>query len=154
MGKNKDKVKASEKLDLSSYACNVMIFGAVSGHGITREMVENLCIRYSDEHPRVDITKMPVVMARDDGKAVNKALLSLIKEYCADCATVSEDGNAALMVGLSAKEVVASLRPKFANAHRLRTKYRIECPISLNRKFKCFNGMSVGERLKELGLKA
>ena len=142
--------KASEKRDISAYACRIMVYGAVSGHGISREQIESICKTYCDANPKVDVTKLPIVMVwEDDAVPERKAMLGLIRDYCQDCSVFSEDGKTALVVGKAAEELVSSLKPKKKDMQTLKTKVRIRCEFPKNRKFKCFCGERIMDRIPQ-----
>ena len=144
MATKKDKgTRKSESRDISAYVCRLMVYGAVSGHGISRESIERLCERYSDENPRVDVTKMPVFMVTDDGTPLNSALSALVRKLCMGDYVSSDDGRNLLLVGSAANEIVAKLDLKKAGIRKLKTKIRMECPFPTERKFRCFGGKRI-----------
>ena len=136
----------SESRDISAYACRAMVYGAISGHGISRGDVEGLCRRFSDENPRVDVTKCPVVMFTDDGTPVNRAVVMLLSKYAPAGAKVSSaDGKTVLVVGPAAREIVSCLDTEAGKPQKLKTKIRVECPFPVNRRLKCFGGRRVSD---------
>ena len=156
MAKTKGKTekpagKASETRDISSYVCRAMVYGAVSGHGIGREEIERLCERYSDENPKVDVTKLPLVLLVDDGSEGIRAAISLAKRHCRKSAVVSKDGKSVLIVGLAAKEIVSKLDVDDSKVQKLKTKYRIPCGFPLKRALKCFGGERVADHVRKSG---
>lgn len=149
-GKKPDTaVKMSKKRDISAYVCRAMVYGAISGHGITRESIEKICARYSDDNPKVDITKLPIVMVSDDGNPENRAIVSLAKKHCKRCSVVSNDGKTILIVGTAAKEIVSKLDFSDCKIQKLKTKTRVSCGFPLNRKLKCFGGEKVSDHIKK-----
>lgn len=149
-GKRKSNQKKSDMRDISSYVCKVMVYGAISGHGISRADIESLCERYSDDNPRVDITKLPIVMLTDDGSAEDRAIMSLVKKHCKKCSIFSDDGKTVLIVGLAAKEIVSKLDYTNCEVKNLKTKVRVRLPnrFPINRKMKCFGGDRVCDKIK------
>ena len=138
----------SESRDISAYACRAMVFGAVSGHGISRDSIERACERYSDENPRVDVTKMPLFMWTDDGTPESHAIVAMVRKWCKRCSVASEDGKTVLVVGTAAREIVSKLELGNGTVQRLKTKYRISCPFPMDRKLKCFGGERVGDHVR------
>lgn len=140
--------KKSESRDISAYVCRAMVYGAISGHGITRESIEKICAKYSDDNPKVDITKLPIVMVSDDGTTENHAIVSLAKKYCKKCSVVSDDGKTVLIVGTAAKEIVSKLDFANCEVQKLKTKTRVSCAFPLNKKLKCFGGEKVSDHIE------
>ena len=146
--KDDNKRRKSDTLDISAYVCRLMVYGAVSGHGISRDSIERLCERYSDENPRVDVTKMPVFMVTDDGTPLNSTLATLVRRHCKGAYVSSADGKNLLLVGSAANEIVSKLDLKKSGVKKLKTKIRMECPFPTERKFKCFGGKRITDFLK------
>lgn len=140
--------RKSETRDISSYVCRAMVYGAVSGHGITRERIERLCERYSDENPRIDVTKLPIVMWTDDGEPENRAIVSMIKKNCKKSSISSEDGKTVLLIGTPAREIVSKMELSECNVNRLKTKIRVSCGFPVSKKLKCFGGERVIDHVK------
>jgi len=140
--------KKSESRDISAYVCRAMVYGAISGHGITRDSIEKICAKYSDDNPKVDITKLPIVMVSDDGTPENRAIVFLAKKYCKKCSVVSTDGKTVLIVGTAAKEIVSKLDFTNCGVQKLKTKMRVSCTFPLNKKLKCFDGEKVSDHIK------
>lgn len=140
--------KKSESRDISAYVCRAMVYGAISGHGISRDRIERLCERYSDENPRLDVTKMPIFMWSDHGNPLDKAIFALARKWCRKCSIFSDDGKTLLLVGNAAKEIVSKMDFSNAKTHRLKTKTRIECEFPTTKKLKCFNGEKVSDHMK------
>lgn len=125
-----------------------MVYGAVSGHGISRDKIERLCERYSDDNPRIDVTKMPIVMWSDDGKPENRAIVSMIKKNCKKSSILSEDGKTVLLVGTAAKEIVSKMELSCSKINRLKTKIKVNCGFPVSKKLKCFGGEKVCDHIR------
>lgn len=143
----KNPVRGSECRDISAYACRAMVYGAISGHGISRQSIEDLCRRYCDENPKVDVTQMPIVLATDDGTPENSAVVRLVKRYCRGAFVASEDGRSVILIGPAAKEIVSKLDFSSCRVKKMRTKTRVECGFPVGRRLKCFGGERVRDHL-------